>query len=79
MFARVGIVAVVGEDFPARHRELFEGRGVDLSGLETSEGSDAPSGMIAKAGSPGNTRKIRKTNEIRMSTIGMVSNTRTII
>ena len=37
-FAPVRMVAVVGEDFPARHREQFEARGVDLSGLETARG-----------------------------------------
>ncbi len=37
-FAPVRIVAVVGEDFPAEHRTLFEGRKIDLSGLETAEG-----------------------------------------
>ena len=37
-FARVGIVAVVGEDFPAGHRLLFESKNIDLSGLETAPG-----------------------------------------
>ena len=37
-FAPVRIVAIVGEDFPAEHRQLFESRGVDLSGLETAAG-----------------------------------------
>jgi len=37
-FSSVGLVAVVGRDFPAAHRALFESRGVDLSGLETAEG-----------------------------------------
>jgi sugar/nucleoside kinase (ribokinase family) len=37
-FAPVGMVAVVGEDFPAQHRALFESRGVDLSGLVTAAG-----------------------------------------
>ena len=37
-FAPVRVVAVVGEDFPARHREAFADRGVDLSGLETAPG-----------------------------------------
>ena len=37
-FAPVSVVAVVGEDFPAEHRELFAERGVDLSGLETAKG-----------------------------------------
>ena len=37
-FAPVKIVAVVGEDFPAEHRLLFERRAVDLSGLETANG-----------------------------------------
>ena len=37
-FAPVRIVAVVGDDFPVRHRETFESRGVDLSGLETAAG-----------------------------------------
>jgi len=29
---------VVGDDFPAEHRERFESRGVELSGLETAAG-----------------------------------------
>jgi len=37
-FAPVGVVAVVGEDFPGEHRRLFESRGIDLSGLETAVG-----------------------------------------
>ena len=37
-FAPVSVVAVVGEDFPAQHREMFAGRGVDLSGLEAARG-----------------------------------------
>ncbi len=37
-FAPVSIVAVVGEDFPAEHRALLEGRGVGLAGLETASG-----------------------------------------
>ncbi len=36
--ARVGLVAVVGEDLPASAIELFEQRGVDLAGLERTEG-----------------------------------------
>lgn len=37
-FAPVRMVAVVGEDFPAPHRELFASRQVDTSGLETAPG-----------------------------------------
>ena len=37
-FAPVTIVAVVGEDFPAGHRDRFTARRVDLSGLETAAG-----------------------------------------
>jgi sugar/nucleoside kinase (ribokinase family) len=37
-FAPVRMVAVVGEDFPAEHRAIFESRGVDLQGLETARG-----------------------------------------
>ena len=37
-FAPVRMIAVVGDDFPAGHRELFESRGIDLSGLETAAG-----------------------------------------
>lgn len=37
-FAPVRVVAVVGDDFPAVHREAFVNRGVDLSGLETAAG-----------------------------------------
>src|SRR5207247_3247707 len=38
-FAPVRMVAVVGEDFPERYRRTFEGRGVDLSGVETAAGA----------------------------------------
>lgn len=37
-FSPVSVVAVVGSDFPAEHREKFEARQVDLGGLETAEG-----------------------------------------
>jgi len=37
-FSGVRIVAVVGEDFPVEHRQRFEARGIDLSGLETTAG-----------------------------------------
>ena len=37
-FTPVGIVGVVGEDFPAEHRQLLKERGIDLSGLTTSPG-----------------------------------------
>jgi sugar/nucleoside kinase (ribokinase family) len=37
-FAPVRLVAVVGDDFPGRHREQFGSRGVELSGLETAPG-----------------------------------------
>ncbi len=35
---RVGMVAVVGRDFPPDHVELLRGRGIDLGGLETAPG-----------------------------------------
>ncbi len=37
-FTRVGIVAVVGEDFCRQDYELLAGRGIDLQGLETVPG-----------------------------------------
>jgi sugar/nucleoside kinase (ribokinase family) len=37
-FTRVRLVAVVGADFPQPHLDLLAGRGVDLSGLRTSDG-----------------------------------------
>jgi sugar/nucleoside kinase (ribokinase family) len=37
-FTEVRLVGVVGGDFPDRHRELLESRGIDLAGLETVEG-----------------------------------------
>jgi sugar/nucleoside kinase (ribokinase family) len=37
-FARVGIVAVVGDDFRESDRRLLRSRGVDTSGLEVAEG-----------------------------------------
>jgi sugar/nucleoside kinase (ribokinase family) len=38
LFAPVRLVAVVGEDFPAEHFELFRGRGIDLTGLQVRPG-----------------------------------------
>lgn len=37
-FTDVRLVGVVGEDFPDRHRELLESKGIDLAGLEAVEG-----------------------------------------
>ena len=37
-FADVGLVAIVGEDFPQQHLDLLKARGVDLSGLQVSQG-----------------------------------------
>jgi sugar/nucleoside kinase (ribokinase family) len=37
-FAPVSMVAVVGEDFPAAHVDLFRKHGVDVTGLETAPG-----------------------------------------
>jgi sugar/nucleoside kinase (ribokinase family) len=38
-FAPVRLVAVVGADFPRAHLELLERRGVDLGGLQVSDGA----------------------------------------
>jgi sugar/nucleoside kinase (ribokinase family) len=37
-FTRVNLVGVVGDDFTAKHEEVFRGRSVDLAGLERAEG-----------------------------------------
>lgn len=37
-FAPVNMVGVIGEDFPARERELLASRGINLEGLEEVEG-----------------------------------------
>jgi sugar/nucleoside kinase (ribokinase family) len=37
-FTQVGIVAVVGSDFPARHIDLLQKLGIDTSGVETRQG-----------------------------------------
>ena len=37
-FTDVNIVAVVGDDFGEEHRKVFEGRSVDLEGLERADG-----------------------------------------
>lgn len=37
-FCRVGLVGVVGDDFPAAHVDLLKRRGVDVSGLELRAG-----------------------------------------
>ena len=38
LFTRVGLVGVVGEDFPRPFRALLAGRDIDLAGLETAPG-----------------------------------------
>jgi sugar/nucleoside kinase (ribokinase family) len=38
LFTRVGLLAVVGEDFPATYRALLTGRDIDLTGLEEAKG-----------------------------------------
>ena len=37
-FTEVNIVAVVGNDFTEREKSIFDGRSIDLAGLETAEG-----------------------------------------
>jgi sugar/nucleoside kinase (ribokinase family) len=37
-FAPVRMVGVVGEDFPAEHRQMLENNKIDVSGLETAKG-----------------------------------------
>lgn len=37
-FSPVGVVAVIGDDFPAEHVELLTARGIDLSGFERTAG-----------------------------------------
>ncbi len=37
-FTPVGIVAVVGDDFPSAHIDLFRERSIDVSGIETAPG-----------------------------------------
>lgn len=37
-FAPVSVVGVVGEDFPARHRDLLSSRGIDVAGLKEMPG-----------------------------------------
>lgn len=37
-FAPVRVVAVVGEDFSERHREVFKSRSIDINGLERAPG-----------------------------------------
>jgi sugar/nucleoside kinase (ribokinase family) len=39
VLCRVGVVAVVGDDFPDEHREVLLDRGVDLTGLSVESGS----------------------------------------
>ncbi len=37
-FAQVNVVAVVGEDFTDKERDVFKGKSIDLSGLQTAPG-----------------------------------------
>ncbi|MCM8814046.1 MAG: PfkB family carbohydrate kinase [Candidatus Omnitrophica bacterium] len=39
LFAKVHLAAVVGEDFPAQHIDLFRRRGIDVSSLRKEKGS----------------------------------------
>lgn len=38
MFSPVRLVSVVGQDFPAEHRDLLQSKGIDLDGLEVADG-----------------------------------------
>jgi sugar/nucleoside kinase (ribokinase family) len=38
LFTKVRLVSVVGQDFPAKHRQLLEANGIDLTGVETKPG-----------------------------------------
>jgi len=38
LFTKVRLVSVVGQDFPAKHRQLLETHGIDLTGVETKPG-----------------------------------------
>jgi sugar/nucleoside kinase (ribokinase family) len=38
LFARTGMVGVVGTDFPARYRNLYRRLGIDTAGLQVAEG-----------------------------------------
>ncbi len=39
LFAKPGIVSIVGEDFPKKHMKFLESRGIDLSGVEVRRGA----------------------------------------
>jgi len=38
MFTRVNLVAVVGRDFPEKYLKLFKEKGIDINGLEVTDG-----------------------------------------
>jgi sugar/nucleoside kinase (ribokinase family) len=38
LFAKVGLVGVIGKDFPQRHIDFLKEKGIDLAGLETADG-----------------------------------------
>ncbi len=38
LFAKPGIVSIVGKDFPEQHLQFFGSRGIDLRGVEKAEG-----------------------------------------
>ncbi len=39
LFAKPGIVSVVGKDFPQEHMDFLQERGIDLAGVEKAEGN----------------------------------------
>jgi ribokinase len=38
LFAKPGIVSIIGSDFPKEHMRFFESRGIDLAGVKRAEG-----------------------------------------
>ncbi len=46
-FTPVSLVAVVGEDFPRRHLNFLQARGIDLAGLQTAGRPSAGAGGTA--------------------------------
>jgi sugar/nucleoside kinase (ribokinase family) len=38
LFSQVGLVGVIGKDFPQKHLDFLKQKGIDLAGLETADG-----------------------------------------
>jgi sugar/nucleoside kinase (ribokinase family) len=65
-FANVNLVGVVGEDFPAAHRQMLQTKGIDLKGLRTQAGGKT----FRWTGQYEGTMNVAKTLAVELNVLG---------